>query len=98
MMTVRCSSRFSTLLFCLPFLGLCFATTAWGASDDDDEEWRDTKGPSSERGDSSDKKSEAAAEKKSRNDAEEGSSSERPAEKSADAPGEKSKVKDDKSA
>ncbi|MGE5786822.1 MAG: hypothetical protein ACM3ZE_19675, partial [Myxococcales bacterium] len=64
---------------------------------DDDEEWRDTKGPSSERGDSSDKKSDAEAEKKAHNDGEDGSSSEGSAEKSADAPDEKSKVKDDKS-
>jgi hypothetical protein len=47
-MTIRCRSKFSALLFSLP-LGLCFASTSLAASDDDDEEWRDTKGPRSER-------------------------------------------------
>lgn len=56
-MTLRCRSTFLTLLFCLPFLGLCVANTAWGASDDEDEEWHDTKGPGSARSDSDSKKS-----------------------------------------
>lgn len=86
-MTLRCRSPFSTLLFCLPFLGLCVANTARGASDDDDEEWHDTKGPSSERSDSDsrksddkkseDKKSEDDSEKKaSKSDSEESGTSE----------------------
>lgn len=55
-MIIRCSSKFSALLFGLP-LGLCFASTSLAASDDDDEEWRDTKGPSSERASSDDEDS-----------------------------------------
>ncbi len=47
-MTIRCRSRLSALLFCLP-LGLCVAGTAFGASDDDDEDWHDTKGPGGEK-------------------------------------------------
>lgn len=53
-MTIRCSSKFLALLFGLP-LGLCFASTSLAASDDDDEEWHDTKGPRSERTSSDDK-------------------------------------------
>jgi hypothetical protein len=67
-MTIRCRTRLSALLFCLPF-GLCVAGTAFGASDDDDEDWHDTKGPGGESLKSSDsdskKKSDDDADKKS---------------------------------
>lgn len=63
MMTIRCRSRFSTLLFCLP-LGLCVASTTWAASDDD-EEWKETKGPRSGDGADDDSDSDDKADRSS---------------------------------
>jgi hypothetical protein len=77
MMKIRCLHRFFPLLFCLP-LGLSVATTARGASDSDDEEWHDTKGPHGEPLDSAGSKSEKKSEPSSSEEAD------KPAEKSSD--------------
>jgi hypothetical protein len=69
MMTIRCLPRFLPLLFGLP-LGLSVATTAWAASDSDDDDWHDTKGPHGESLDSAGSKSQKKSEKSSSDDAE----------------------------
>lgn len=85
-MTIRCRSKLSALLLFLP-LGLCSASTSLAASDDDDEEWHDTKGPRSERA-SSEKRdtddSDQKAAKKSSDDASAKDASAKGDEKGAD--------------
>jgi hypothetical protein len=74
MMTIRCSTKLSALLFCLP-LGLCIAGTA-KASSDDDEEWHE-KAPTSKKHSAddsdSDKNADKNADKTARSNADTGS-------------------------
>jgi hypothetical protein len=88
MMTIRCRTKLATLLFCLP-LGLAVAGTAYGASDDDDDDWHDTKGPRSEHKSSSDDSDEKPAAKKSSDDSD--SDKAKDEEKSKDDDSDKSK-------
>jgi hypothetical protein len=97
MMTIRCRSQFSALLFCLP-VGLCFASTA--AADDDDEEWHDTKGPRSDRSsdDSEEKPAHTADKDKKDSDSESDKEKEKEKEKTSDSDDkDKDKDKDSKS-